>query len=230
MPAKQIEVSKIGTVKLYKRKDARSIKLTVRQGYVRVTMPYWLPYKAGLEFVKSRQDWISTNSLAPSNLTNGQRIGKAHTLSYRKSLDNTKPSSRVKQTEIIVTHYYLTKVTHPSVQIEARKAGLKALKKEANNLLPQRLEQLAAKHNFVYSSVRTRHLKSRWGSCSQQKHISLSIFLMQLPWQLIDYVILHELTHTKHLNHGKDFWAHMNKLMPNVKDLKKQLRAYQPII
>ncbi len=230
MPAKLVDVPNIGTVKLYKRKDARSVKLTLRQGYVRVTLPYWLPYRTGIEFVKSRENWIKDHSVVQNSLTQGQRIGKAHSLNFYQSQRAVKPSSRLKQTEIVITHYYLTSVTHPTVQKVARNASLKALKKEADILLPQRLEHLARKHGFDYESVSTRQLKSRWGSCSHKKHISLSVFLMQLPWHLIDYVILHELTHTEFLNHGADFWARMNLILPNVKDLRRQLRTYQPII
>src|SRR5213075_157516 len=79
------------------------------------------------------------------------------------------------------------------VQAKAQKAAERALKVEAENLLPQRLKILAERHNFSYKDVKIRKLTSRWGSCSNAKNIRLSYYLIQLPWPMIDYVLLHEL-------------------------------------
>ena len=96
------------------------------------------------------------------------------------------------------------------------------LRKEAKRLLPDRTKQLAAKFGFEYSDVKIQSSKSRWGSCSGLKSINLSLYLMLLTAPLIDYVILHELCHTKEMNHGIRFW----KLMDRVTDCKsKELRA-----
>ena len=75
-----------------------------------------------------------------------------------------------------------------------------------------------------------KRLKSRWGSCDQHTNIILNIFLMQLPWECIDYVLLHELTHTNVLHHGPDFWLAMTQVLPNVTQLRKAMRDYQPIL
>jgi predicted metal-dependent hydrolase len=71
-------------------------------------------------------------------------------------------------------------------------------------------------------------LKGRWGSCDQDKNIVLNLFLMQLPWQLIDYVLLHELCHTMHLDHGPGFWQTFLMHKPTAKDLRREIRHYQP--
>jgi predicted metal-dependent hydrolase len=64
---------------------------------------------------------------------------------------------------------------------------------------------LPARHSFHYTGVTVRNTQSRWGSCSAQKHINLSLSLMLLPEHLIDYVLLHELCHTVEMNHGERF-------------------------
>ena len=112
----------------------------------------------------------------------------------------------------------------------AVRAAERAMKKEAEQLLPSRLADLARKHNYSYSSVTVRKLVSRWGSCSSHKVISLSYFLMQLPWELIDYVILHELAHTKRMNHSPDFWEELEKTCPNARQLRKQIKEFRPVI
>jgi hypothetical protein len=89
---------------------------------------------------------------------------------------------------------------------------------------------LAQKHGFEYSSVSVKRLKGRWGSCDQHQNIVLNLYLMQLPWELIDYVLLHELTHTRILRHGPDFWAAMQRVLPNVKAIRKEMKQHQPVL
>lgn len=105
---------------------------------------------------------------------------------------------------------------------------MRALQQEAQNLLPQRMCSLAENHGFTYQKVNTRHLKSRWGSCNQDNVISLNVFLMQLPWQLIDYVLLHELVHTKVHNHSPKYWKVLQQYLPNAKQLRREIRQYHP--
>src|SRR5262249_22487168 len=116
------------------------------------------------------------------------------------------------------------------VQRIAEAASIRALRRQAEQLLPQRLAGLATKHGFRYRSVAVKRLKSRWGSCDQHKNIVLNLFLMQLPWECIDYVLIHELVHTEVLRHGPDFWAAMARELPDVKRLRKQMRQYQPVL
>jgi len=230
MAIKQVEVPGIGIVKLYKRRDSRSIKISLNHSNeVKVTLPSWVPYRAGLEYVKSKSEWISRHQKPAPRLGQGTQIGKSHRLYYYPAA-TANVTSRVTPTEIRITHPITISYLDSAVQTTAKQAGLRALKQEAQVLLPQRLEQLATKHDYTYQTVKIKNLRSRWGSCSQQKHISLSFFLMLLPWQLIDYVLLHELTHTQHLNHSPDFWNQLESRLPNSKQLRKDLRNYQPII
>jgi len=99
---------------------------------------------------------------------------------------------------------------------------------EAGATLIQRLQELARLHNFKYRKVSIRNQKTRWGSCSGKNNISLNINLARLPAELSDYVILHELLHTKIKNHGKEFWAELDRYIGrNAKELAKKLRKYR---
>lgn len=101
------------------------------------------------------------------------------------------------------------------------------LRKEAKRLLPDRTSQLAAKFGFVFSSVKIQSSKSRWGSCSREKSINLSMYLMLVPAHLVDYVILHELCHTREMNHGDKFWKLMDKVTDGKsKELRSELKKY----
>jgi predicted metal-dependent hydrolase len=123
-----------------------------------------------------------------------------------------------------------TTITDPAVQAMANRASIRALRAQAETLLPQRLKSLSTQNQISYRSVNIRHLKSRWGSCDQQANITLNLFLIQLPWDLIDYVLLHELTHTKILKHGPEFWQAMTDVMPEVKQTRQRLKNYSPNI
>lgn len=101
------------------------------------------------------------------------------------------------------------------------------LRKQAKAYLPGRLAQLAREHGFSYCALRIRKSRSNWGSCSVKRNINLSIFLMLLPEHLVDYVILHELCHTIHMNHSPEFWSLLDKHTGNrAKQLRKELRNY----
>ena len=71
-----------------------------------------------------------------------------------------------------------------------------------------------------------KNIKTRWGSCSSLNNINLNLHLMRLPDHLIDYVILHELAHTKEKNHGKSFWNLVDSLVMDLKEMKKELKTY----
>ena len=101
------------------------------------------------------------------------------------------------------------------------------MRKEAKRLLPERTKQLGTKFGFVFTDLKIQSSKTRWGSCSRAKSINLSLYLMLLPAHLVDYVILHELCHTKEMNHGDKFWKWMDKVTDSKsKELRKELKNY----
>ncbi len=232
MAIKQIEIPNIGTVMLYKRRGNRSLRLSIgSNGEVRVSMPYWLPYEAGRQFAISKSGWIAIHRVAkPAALQHGQPIGKAHRLHFQKSYDTARISTRLKNNQVEVTYPSHISAEDSGVQAAARTASIRALRKEAEQLLPYRLRQLAERDGFTYRSVGVKQLKSRWGSCSSQKEIVLNLYLMQLPWHLIDYVLFHELTHTKVMQHGPPFWQEMERHVPYAKRLRKEINNYHPML
>src|SRR5689334_22367104 len=106
MATKAVNIPDIGDVTLYKRRGNRSLRLSVStDGEVRVSMPYWLPYKAGEEFARSKAAWIASHRMqAPAALEHGQAIGKAHHLHFTASAQATRVSTRLKLSQVEVTH------------------------------------------------------------------------------------------------------------------------------
>ena len=100
-------------------------------------------------------------------------------------------------------------------------------KAAARRTLINRLEELADWHGFTYNRVFIRNQKTRWGSCSAHNNINLNIKLSLLPDELIDYVILHELLHSRVKNHSREFWGEMDRLVGGrAKNLAKQLKEF----
>ncbi|MDI6450975.1 M48 family metallopeptidase [Anaerobaca lacustris] len=98
----------------------------------------------------------------------------------------------------------------------------------ARRSLVERLEHLAIRHGFVYNKVFVKNQKTLWGSCSSANNINLNVNLARLPDELRDYVLIHELVHTRHKNHSRRFWAALNAIVGDGRQLQRQLRRYQP--
>lgn len=229
---KRIVMPDIGEVVLQKRKGARSIRLTIaHDGTLRVSMPTWSPYAVGESFARSKADWIKKHQQIkqPHVFTSGERIGKAHRLHiYHERRDAI--ATRITNTEVNVRIPVEMNHTDASVQSAIHKAAIRALKQEAKQLLPGRLSQLASQHGFSYRGVEIKLLKTRWGSCNSHKDIALNCYLMQLPWDLIDYVLMHELMHTRIMAHGPKFWSELARYVSDLPAKRKAMRGHQPTL
>ena len=231
MPNKIFALDDELAIKIYKRKSSRNLRLSVTSdGEVRVSIPAWAPYRVGVEFARSRQAWIRAQARSPQLLADDQAIGKAHHLSFVAVTGTQKTNSRLSGGTIRIRYPVGADPQSAAVQQVANAAGVRALRLQAEQLLPQRLAVLAAQHDFDYADVSIKRLKGRWGSCDNNRQIVLNLFLMQLPWELIDYVLLHELTHTRILRHGTDFWQAMDEVLADSKQLRRKLRAHQPVL
>ena len=87
----------------------------------------------------------------------------------------------------------------------ASSSEIEALRRQAKSELPQRLAELAARYGFIYNKVTIKHNSSNWGSCSTRNNINLNLNIVRLPHILRDYVLLHELCHLRHHDHGHAF-------------------------
>ena len=96
----------------------------------------------------------------------------------------------------------------------------------AKVVLALRLKELAMRYGFNYNKLYVRNQKTRWGSCSSKNNISLNMRLVLLPDDLRDFILLHELIHTKVKNHGNDFWREIMKVEPKARELTKQINQY----
>ena len=159
----------------------------------------------------------------------GDLIGKTHTLFLRKfSGEEIKISNEGNQ--ILVQIPQDLAFENQLVQSEIRKTVSKILRKQAKAYLPRRIDFLAEKYGFNFKKLRFSHTGTRWGSCSSSGTISLNIALMNLPHHLIDYVIIHELCHTRQMNHSSKFWQEVEKYCPDYKKCVQEIKQFSPSI
>lgn len=98
---------------------------------------------------------------------------------------------------------------------------------KAIEYLPTRLRDVSATLKSPYKSLRIKHQKTRWGSCSIKGNINLNRNLMLMPFELMDYVLHHELVHLKTLNHSPKFWKELAQVFPHYKDTLSQLKQWE---
>jgi predicted metal-dependent hydrolase len=102
-------------------------------------------------------------------------------------------------------------------------------KNEALTIFPDILNKVLKKYEaqmFKPAGLVIRTMKRRWGSCSHKGIITLSTELIKLPDIYIEYVILHELCHLKHHNHGREYYKLLSEVFPDYKQVRKELRRY----
>lgn len=232
MAHSQLIDAEFGAIAIRRSKLSRHVKLKIdARGGISVSMPMRAPLFLAKSLLAQSRTQIRTHlAKAEQNrayLLPGDLIGKSHRLVVRTG-DGY--SSRLHGTEL---HVMLPPDTQPEStagQHYIKEAALKALRTQAKAYLTRRLETLAAEYDFTYETVRFSNAGTRWGSCSTNGTISLNIWLMQLPFTLIDYVIIHELCHTRHMNHSANFWAAVEDILPDYRVRRTALKAQHPYV
>ena len=93
-------------------------------------------------------------------------------------------------------------------------------------LILNRVEFFNKQLNFKIGRISIRNQRTRWGSCSSKGNLNFNSHLINLPLELLDYVVVHELCHLKQLNHSQDFWLLVEQVLTNFRQLGKQLKTY----
>jgi len=209
-------------IKLTNRKNI-SIKID-RNGKVIVSAPRYVDINKVFDFIKEKERWIvekqsqikSTLDLN-SNLINYEEIlflGKKYPIIFIKN-----------QEEIELTDKALCV---PSRLNFSRERITKALKKfyieNAEVILINRAKELLRYLNLSCKSLSIINSKAKWGMCDSKKNIYLNYKLLFLSHGLIDYVIIHEITHLIELNHSKNFYNELKRVLPNYKERQAQLK------
>lgn len=222
-----------GEIIVRRSPQASSVKLRVApNGKLRVSMPTYTPLFLAKQLIKSNRSQLRELMKKHDPIENyfhGKQIGKSHKIVV---IESNSPQSMVskKGLDIVVHLSPHDELNDTHVVRLLRDESIKALRLEAKSYLPHRLKHLANRHGFSYTKIRFSHSGGRWGSCNTRGTISLNIALMKLPFELIDYVLIHELSHTIQMNHSQDFWSLVENCDPNYKQNRKVLKTHSPTI
>ena len=110
------------------------------------------------------------------------------------------------------------------MQTEISSDEEKRLRKAAKEYLPGRVEYFGALMGLHPAAITITGARTRFGSCSSKGRISFSFRLMQYPAEAIDYVVVHELAHLRHMNHSKQFYALIERYLPDYKTRRAMLK------
>lgn len=226
-----IHDAELGKITIRRTSQSRHVTMRVApDGSLRVAAPLYMPLLLiKRSIASSRRDLkrLLDQQRPVLQYADGDQIGKSHTIIVR---DGTTTAVTRDKLRLIVSLSGGDTIQSPEVQSLLRPEVINALKREAKGYLPKRLSYLADQHGFHYERVRFSHASGRWGSCSSNGTISLNIALMKLPFEIIDYVLIHELAHTRQMNHSDAFWRIVGEYDPHYKSHRARLKREVPTI
>ncbi|MBU0705662.1 M48 family metallopeptidase [Patescibacteria group bacterium] len=148
-------------------------------------------------------------------------FGETLTLKLIPSL-SWKPGIRVSGNNLEITLHNATTLSDGKKAI--KKIVQEFYKKKAEEVIHDRLQFFNEHYRLKYNRVTFRNQKTRWGSCSSAKNLNFNWRLIMAPIEIIDYVVVHELCHLKHMNHSTSFWRLVAEAIPEYKGMRKWLK------
>jgi len=232
MNTKIVQVEGID-VTLKKSARTKHLRISVSDKGVSVSIPEKMPYTTAETFIKAKAAWIKQSVQKVQQQT--QHTVFTHETDFSTKFRKLKLIADNRNNMRLLIHDDCFEIFYPhhidleneQVQQVIRKQIEHVWKLEAQEFLPKRITELADRFNFNFKSLTIKNTRSFWGKCMGDNSITLSLHLMHLPNHLIDYVILHELCHTIHKNHQKEFWQLLDKVTKNqAKSLAKEMKNY----
>jgi predicted metal-dependent hydrolase len=209
----------------------KSLRLTVKPGgSLLLSANLSVSQKVVDEFLLSKKDWIDQAVKKMSELKKSSPKDCVYFLGHKYQLV-TRFSSKnfvelIDENEDRKLIIEMKKLC-PKLEFTLKK---KFYHQQASQLFNQLLQRLSDKAKVKYSKIRIGNQKSRWGSCSAKGVISLNMRLLGAPLDTIVYVLVHELCHLVHPNHGPGFWQMVETVMPNYKSSQKWLKENRELL
>jgi len=211
----------------------RTIAISIRpDSKVILRVPYLTSMRTIERIVREKSDWIikhrdnyinNPNLISSKKYTNGENHlfrGIGYTL---KTETSKKPFFRING------NYMEIGVSRPEDAKAIKRVMYAFYKNQAQTILPEMYKlmvQKFEKQGLIPDSLIIRTMKRRWGSCSNKGVITLSTELIKLPDRYIEYVIIHELCHLRHHNHGVRYYKLLSELYPDWKEVRREMKKY----
>ena len=219
------------------------LRLSATEGMVVIVPKGVLPEREELErLIRNKSRWIIRhlnrfgerqrkepvrNDAIPPRSLHLRAVGEHWDVSYAEQFRHQAPDTARARTIYPGLVQVSGQIDRPADVTTALQTWLR--QRAAETLAPW-LEQLARETRMPFARVTIRNQRTRWGSCTGKKHISLNSKLLFLPRPWTRYVLLHELCHTQILNHGPDFWALLARHEPQAAGIRREMRLAWQIL
>ncbi len=222
MNSKVIEIEgKTYNYRFRKSKKSRHIRLQISEDNgIELIAPKYISEQEAMKFINSNKEWLNKKIADLEKKRNKfYFLGREITVFQQYDMFRKTPSVNFTKNQLIIS-------TPVDEEIDLKTEYNNWLKQKAKIYIPRRTEKLADQYDLKFGKISIRSQKTRWGSCSAKKTLSFNSKLMMLNKRLIDYVIIHELCHTREMNHSKHFWCLVESIMPDYYSLRKQLKKH----
>ena len=200
--------------------------LSVKDGVLTVRLPYGGTRRTAEEFIGNSLDWIKKSlavsedrSHLPRGFTDGEDfalLGKKRSLKIAESPVYREPELSEEQLTVYVA---------PG---SSRADAVRLSQRYIIELCEKRVRQAFDKYTVILGlhpkKITLKKMTSRWGSCSSNGNISINVDVICFAQECIDYVVVHELCHLKHMNHGTEFWKLVSTCCPDYKRLRETMK------
>ncbi len=206
------------------RSRRRSLALIVeRDGSLTVRAPLHLKQAEIERFVRDKSDWIARKQAQLARhpqVTHHYQEGE--TFLYLGAAYPLQLVARFKEGLRFEGGFKLDSAR----QAEGEPLFTGWYRRQARKHIQARVAHYAGLHGFKPGKVRISSARTRWGSCSTKGTLSFTWRLVMAPEAVVDYVVVHELCHLKHLNHSKAFWAQVARILPDFKAQRAWLKTH----
>lgn len=198
------------------RTDRRTLSIEIRSGKVIVRSPFHLNESVIEKFLSEKENWIikKLDEFKENPLLGELYLGKVRKISFGSS-------ESVLESEIVLR-------VIGSGELEKRSALEKFYREKTADFVNQYLDKYVS--HFNYGPVRFRKYRSKWGSCSPRNELNFNTRLAMCPPEVIEYIVVHELCHTKVKNHSRKFYDEIHSYMNDYKKPLRWLRSNRGLI
>ncbi len=203
------------TIRIRRRRGVKSLRLSInKMGEPVLTIPFLCSQKTALQWLVQQKEWIQQHRFTPQKFIPNQQIQ----LMGRYVSLCPSPTGKTYWQENTLYIGGESSFFHRRVK--------DVIKKELLSNLKQRVQQKAEQVHQTYRHITVRETFSRWGSCSGQGNLSFCWRLALAPDWVIDYLVAHEVSHLKHMNHSPEFWKTVQSLTPYTQQAKIWLKVH----
>ena len=196
------------------RSNRRTLGLEVaRDGLVKARLPMRLPARKAILFIEEHRDWILRKRAEVQ-----RRKEEADRRRRQQGAQPWQPGQDVGAGNTGTGNAG----TRATVPLLADLTG--AQKAQIKQKFQEKTRKFAAQMGVTYGRITIRAQRTRWGSCSSKGNLNFNYLLYYLPEELMDYVVIHELAHRKHMNHSSYFWREVERYCPDYRQRRARLR------